>query len=126
MSHLPPKEETEILCLTIRQHNCVNTVKGSVFSSSSFHWLSLLVKKRWCIEERAEADLCSMYYKGFFTSCVWEEMKLDGFQCTVCNSVPPVRGKVGANYQNPHSVTLFSSRSQKEQESNYLIAANRK
>lgn len=52
----PPREEMKILCLAIRKHNYVKAVKGSIFSPSLFLWLSLLLRKNWCIAKRAEAD----------------------------------------------------------------------
>lgn len=56
INELPSREEMEILCLTIRQHNYVKAVKGSVFSPSSFHDLALLLEKSWCIGKSAETD----------------------------------------------------------------------
>lgn len=50
----PSREERKILCPTIRKHNYVKAVKGSIFSPSLFQ-VSLLLRKSWCIGKRAEA-----------------------------------------------------------------------
>lgn len=78
INELPPREEMEMLCLTIRQHNCVKAVKGSVFSLSLFHWLALLLKKSWYVGKRAEAD--------FHTRKTYD-------QCTIKVSLPGAYGR---------------------------------